>query len=184
VFRAEESALLLVLSDTNPEVVMAFMQAFGAYEGVTFGSGNILQARIDSIVSPANSFGFMDGGIDLAYRNFFGLGIQRVVQSVIQDRYGGELPVGSAFLAPTNHQRITHMIVAPTMKTPRNIVGTDNVYQATKAALLCAQEANPPLERLGVPGMGTGVGGMDSFDAAGQMLKAFLEVLKPGFRTD
>lgn len=170
------SAMLIVLWDINPEVVMAWTEVFKDSEGFKFGCGSILQARVDALVSPANSFGFMDGGIDLEYRNFFGLGIQRRVQQVIEQRYGGELAVGSAFIVPTGHQRIKRLVVAPTMKTPQDITGTDNVYQAMKAALLAAQAADPPIERLGVPGMGTGIGRMDPFVSAEQMLKACREV--------
>lgn len=102
---------------------------------------------------------------------------------MIDQRYHGELPVGSAFIVPTDHQRITRLIVAPTMKTPRGIAGTDNVYRAMKAALLCGQAASPPVARLGVPGMGTGIGRMDPFDSADQMLKAFVEVVNPSRRS-
>src|SRR5450755_4652758 len=126
--------MFLVLNDSNPEVVFAWMQVFGDYEGVGFGAGDILRARVDAVVSPANSFGFMDGGIDAAYRNFFGLSIQRRVQMLIEQRHAGEMPVGHAFIVPTGHHKIFRLIVAPTMKTPSNIQETDNAYRATKAA--------------------------------------------------
>lgn len=35
-------------------------------------SGSILDAHCDAVVSPANSFGFMDGGIDALYSSYFG----------------------------------------------------------------------------------------------------------------
>ena len=34
--------------------------------------GDIFSRPADALVSPANSFGFMDGGIDLAYSRRFG----------------------------------------------------------------------------------------------------------------
>jgi hypothetical protein len=37
---------------------------------------DILTRTADAILSPANSFGFMDGGIDLLYSNFFGWELQ------------------------------------------------------------------------------------------------------------
>lgn len=45
------------------------------------------------VVSPANSYGFMDGGIDAAYRSFFGLQIERTVQEAVARRPEGRLPV-------------------------------------------------------------------------------------------
>lgn len=171
--------MYLVLRDINPDIVMAWTQIFGNYKGVSFGSGSILEADIDAIVSPANSFGYMDGGIDLAYRNFFGLKIQTRLQAVIKEKFGGELPVGKATIIPTGHKRITRLVAAPTMKTPRPIVGTQNVFLAMKAALECTLQAKPEVQRLGVPGMGTGVGSMDPFESARQMCKAFVEVMSP-----
>ena len=165
-------------------MVFAWTQIFADYQNVSYRSASILKANVDAVVSPANSFGFMDGGIDLAYRSFFGLRIQRRVQQVIRDRYGEELPVGRAFVVPTGHDRITRMVIAPTMRTPQNIQGTDNVYLATRAALLAASEAAPAIERLGIPGMGTGIGGMDPFESAQQMLRAAVEVLNLPKRPD
>lgn len=170
--------MFLMLYDRNPEVVFAWTELFAGYEGVRLGCGDLLTARVDAVVSPANGLGFMDGGIDLAYRNLFGLAIQRRAQMVIEQRFGGEIPVGEAFIVPTGHGRITRVIVAPTMKTPRDIRGTDNVYRATKAALTCSLGADPPIERLGIPGMGTGIGRMDPHDSARQVLRAALEVMK------
>jgi O-acetyl-ADP-ribose deacetylase (regulator of RNase III) len=182
--RPTERSLFVALWDIKPEVVLAWMQVFAQYRGVSFGCDNILRARVDAVVSPANSFGYMDGGIDLAYRNFFGLGIQRRVHQVIAERFKGELPVGHAIAVPTGHKTITRLIVAPTMTTPRRIRGTQNVYLATRAALTCALQAQPPIARLGMPGMGTGVGGMDPSESAEQMCRAFVEVIKPKKRCE
>ena len=161
--------MFLVLRDINPEIVMAWTQTFGNYKGVSIGTGNILRADVDAIVSPANSFCYMNGCIDLAYRNFFGLRIHNRLQRVIRNKFSGELPVGKAVIIPTSHHRIKRMIAAPTMRTPVRIEGTQNVYLAMKAALECAFKAKPPIQRLGIPGLGTGIGGMDPNDAAEQM---------------
>ena len=164
----------LILRDLDPHCVLAFTQVFGGQDDVSFGSGDLLAADIDAIVSPANSFGYMDGGIDRAYRNFFGLTIERRLKEIIERDFEGELPVGQALSIPTGHGRIKRMIAAPTMRTPQNIRGTDNVRQAMAAALeTAAALRSPPVERLGCPSMGTGVGRMDAFDAAEQMLEAW-----------
>lgn len=63
--------MFLVLSDLDPTVVFEWTQVFGDYEGVSVRSADILTANVATVVSPANSFGFMDGGVDLAYRNFW-----------------------------------------------------------------------------------------------------------------
>ena len=65
------------------------------------------------------------------------------------------------------------------METPRIVAATRNAFVATRAALLCAQAADPPIAHLGFPGMCTGIGAMDPFEAARQMCEAFVEVLSP-----
>jgi O-acetyl-ADP-ribose deacetylase (regulator of RNase III) len=169
--------MLLVLRDTDPHVVLAFTTVFGGHDQVSFGSGDLLAAGVDAVVSPANSFGHMDGGIDRHYRNEFGLGVERRLQELIAKRYeNGELPVGEALVVPTKHHTIKRMIAAPTMRTPQNIRGTDNVRMATLAALRAAAALREPaVARLGIPGMGTGVGRMDPFDAAEQMFDAWVQ---------
>ncbi|QEG22287.1 macro domain-containing protein [Mariniblastus fucicola] len=44
--------------------------------GVEVHRGNILDLNVDAVVSPANSFGFMDGGIDMVYSQHFGWNVQ------------------------------------------------------------------------------------------------------------
>ncbi|HVH99260.1 MAG TPA: macro domain-containing protein [Enhygromyxa sp.] len=157
--------------------MLAFTQVFGGHDRVSFGSGDLLRADVDAIVSPANSFGRMDGGIDLHYRNQLGLKVERRLRELIEKRYeDGELPVGEALVVSTGHATIKRMIAAPTMRTPQNIRGTDNVRRATLAALRAAAALREPaVARLGVPGMGTGVGRMDPFEAAEQMFEAWME---------
>lgn len=169
--------MLLVLRDTDPHVVLAFTQIFGGHDHVSFGSGDLLGAELDAVVSPANSFGRMDGGIDLHYRNEFGLEVERRLREAIEQRYeDAELPVGEALVVQTGHAKIKRMIAAPTMRTPQNIRGTDNVRRAMLAALRVASGLQgPAIARLGVPGMGTGVGRMDPFDAAEQMFDAWTQ---------
>lgn len=165
----------IVLRDINPEMAMAWTQSLSHLDGVSFGVGDLLISGVDAIVSPANSFGYMDGGIDLAYRNMFGGKVEIRLKELISRREEEELPIGAAVVVPTGHPRITRMIAAPTMRTPSPIVGTQNVYRATKAALRVLPDIDPPVERLGFPGMGTGIGRMDPFEAADQMRRAFEE---------
>ncbi|MEH2072692.1 MAG: hypothetical protein V7K47_31845 [Nostoc sp.] len=50
----------------------------------------------DCLVSPANSFGMMDGGIDAAIIRFFGRSLMAKVQQQIIEDYLGEQPVGTS----------------------------------------------------------------------------------------
>lgn len=105
----------LHLVDLNLSLVEAWQNHFKPYPEVSIHHCDILSVAEHCIVSPANSHGFMDGGIDLHYRNFFGSQIERTVQSAIQRRPEGLLPVGAALVVGTGHDRIPYMIVAPTV---------------------------------------------------------------------
>ena len=59
------------LRDIDPGVVAAWGAEFGSEPSVAISCGNIFEQAADAIVSPANSFGFMDGGIDLVYSHHF-----------------------------------------------------------------------------------------------------------------
>ena len=175
--------LYLRLRDRDPMMVVAWSQSFGGIANCEIGVGDVTAVRVDAAVSPANSFGYMDGGVDLAYRNYFGLGVQATVQQAIARRCGADgLPVGQALIVATGSKRIPRLIVAPTMKTPRDIRGTDYVYQAFRAALNAVAEYNArikadsdPIHAIVTPGLGVGVCRMDHFDAADQMLRAYEE---------
>jgi O-acetyl-ADP-ribose deacetylase (regulator of RNase III) len=61
-----------------------------------------------------------------------------------------------------------HVIHAPTMDQPGMKIGVENVRRATRAALLAAARNN--LDVIAIPGMGTGLGGVDPSDAARAMV--------------
>jgi hypothetical protein len=62
----------IYLRDINTAVVDAWEQAFADAPEVLAPHGDIFEHMADAIVSPANSFGYMDGGIDLFYSSYFG----------------------------------------------------------------------------------------------------------------
>ena len=179
-----EEQFYLMFRSTDPEMALAWTQYFSDSGPWSFGIGDILREKADAIVSPANSFGHMDGGIDRAYRNFFGLGIQNRVQSSIKINSDGELPVGKALIIPTSNIKIPMLIVAPTMKTPKDIRGTDNVYHAMRAVVektllynqYQAEHDEKGIRDILVPSLGTGYGMMNPFDSAEQMRKAIDDI--------
>ncbi|XP_041379261.1 uncharacterized protein LOC121391849 [Gigantopelta aegis] len=139
----------------------------------------------DAIVSPANSFGFMDGGIDMAYSRHFGWQMQERLQEVIKKDHGGELLVGNAVIIPSyppgtdysalelpvTHNEgkpIKYLISAPTMRVPMDVYDTVNAYLALRAVLRsvinhnasCQQTGQEPIHSVLCPGLGTAVGRM------------------------
>ena len=93
--------------------------------------------NVECIVSPANSFGLMDGGYDLAITEWFGDQLQERVQKYIIKNYYGEQPTGTSFITKANDkgQKLIH---TPTMQTPRMILDPFIVYQSMRSTLMCA----------------------------------------------
>ena len=92
--------------------------------------------RIDSVVSPANSYGLMDGGYDAALTMWYGTELQDAVQKEIIDRYFGEQPVGtcmSVFIPTAYGQYLLH---TPTMRVPSIIKEPEIVYHCTRACIM------------------------------------------------
>jgi len=62
----------LNLIDFNGLLVNAWAEAFRPFPEVTVQQGDLLAVAEHCVVSPANSYGIMDGGIDAEDRAFFG----------------------------------------------------------------------------------------------------------------
>ncbi len=154
----------------------ALPQTFGP-AAVQVVEGDILSLPVDAVVSPANSFGFMDGGLDALYTRFFGPQLQERLQGMIREQADGELLVGQALPVETGHARIPWCISAPTMRVPRRLESAEPAYLATRAAVRCALAAG--VASMAIPGMGTGTGGLPSDSAARAMLRGIQDVFFP-----
>jgi len=165
------------LRDMNSGVVSAWSDAFSDVSTVSVSCGDIFAQDADAIVSPANSFGFMDGGIDLIYSRFFGWELEDRLKRLLTKQYYGELPIGQAVIIPTKNTSIPFLISAPTMRVPSNISQTFNVYLAFRAALIAVLEHNQKhnilIQSILVPGLGTGIGDVTPERAASQMRAAY-----------
>ena len=73
----------------NPVLVSAWTDELVAFPDVHIVEGDILKIAKNTIVSPTNSYGFMDGGIDRLHTDFFGLRPQPEIQKQIALRPEG-----------------------------------------------------------------------------------------------
>ena len=174
----------LYLIDSKPELCEKWRQVFSSYPEVEVLSGDYFQQSADAIVSPANSFGIMDGGLDLAIRNELGFQIESDIQEVILNKYHGEMPIGNAEIINTNHDRWSYMISAPTMRIPENINYTLNTYIAFRAILIAINNFNElvpkkPIKSLVCSGLGTEIGSMEPIKCAAQMRAAYKLIKEP-----
>jgi O-acetyl-ADP-ribose deacetylase (regulator of RNase III) len=167
----------LILVDPKSELCEAWEKVFKNHSEVEVFNGRFEQlSNYDCMVSAANSFGLMDGGVDLAISNYFGNALQMRVQQFILANYNGEQPIGTSFIIETNHDEHGFLAHTPTMRVPMPINGTDNVYQAMKAMLQAVKSFNAESEKIKTvvcPGLGTATGRVPFEEAARQMELAY-----------
>jgi O-acetyl-ADP-ribose deacetylase (regulator of RNase III) len=142
------TGLRLVLAAVEPSLADAWERFCGDMEFVTVHRGSILDVSCDAVVSPANSYGFMDGGIDAMYMDHFGPEIQLRVRRQISEHHVGEPVVGAAAIVETGHSSIPFLIAAPTMRVPMVLRDSANVYLAGMSGSRCASAARSAHGRL------------------------------------
>ncbi|WP_206108076.1 macro domain-containing protein [Paludisphaera soli] len=172
--------------DANPQVAAALAGRFRDVDTAEVLVGDLLDLRCDALLSPANSFGDMGGGLDKRIDDFHGGAAQREVTRRIAERRHGELPVGSAEILAMPSRRFPWLVVAPTMRVPGRVDRTLNAYLAFRAALIAVLEHDPGdgarISGLACSGLGTGVGGMSGEDAAAQMRAAYDMIIERRWR--
>ena len=170
------------LRDQNIDLVRAWEREFRGADDVTISHGDIFGASADAIVSPANSFGFMDGGIDLVYSQHFGWSLQERLQDLLGSEHDGELPVGEAALLETNDSAIPWLVSAPTMRVPMDVSDTVNAFLAFRAVIRVVRKFNAistqTIRTVLCPGLGTAVGRMKPDVCARQMHHAYATSLR------
>ena len=123
--------------------------------------------KADAVVSPANSFGFMDGGIDWHISDYLGWHIQDELKSKIRLLTMRELLIGQSISIETGHDIIGHVISAPTMRVPLKVFDPYDITLACRSAILTAIEEGMKL--IYFTGMGTGCGQLPFVVAAKAM---------------
>jgi O-acetyl-ADP-ribose deacetylase (regulator of RNase III) len=127
----------------------------------------------------------MRGGIDAVYAEAFP-NVEQTVRSGVLAFHGGELPVGEALIVPTGVRAPAWLISAPTMRQPGERLPYDTVhpYLAARGAFRLWQSGlldegvliREVVRSVGLPGLGTGVGGVSPETCARQVMAAWDEV--------
>ncbi|NES06015.1 MAG: phage tail protein [Okeania sp. SIO2F4] len=174
----------LILVAPNPLLSNAFQENFHYLPNIEI-INNYFESvpEYDCLVSPANSFGLMDGGMDAAIIRYFGDYLMTLVQQKILDEYLGEQPVGTSMIVETGHPQHPFLAHTPTMRVPMSIAGTDIPYVAMWAMLLAIRRHNRQQEKqirtVVCPGLGTGIGQVSYQEAARQMALAYDHFVYP-----
>ena len=160
-----------ILCDINKTLCNEWEKNFKSVSDVQVYCGSIFDTEANVLVSPANSFGFMEGGIDGAYSMYFDYTIEQKVQSYIGEFFSGELPIGCTVMVETGDEQFKYLLAAPTMRLPTNIaIDQLNIYIASKA-IFNREFADDMV--IAIPGLGTGVGGVNERVCAYQMRQAY-----------
>ena len=125
--------------------------------------GDLTKISCDAIVNPANSYGYMGGGVAGAIKRAGGIEIEKEAISK------APINVGKAVATIAGSLPCRYVIHAPTMKNPAMRIDIENVKLATRAALDTGVKLN--LKTIAIPGMGTGVGGVRVDKAAETIAK-------------
>jgi O-acetyl-ADP-ribose deacetylase (regulator of RNase III) len=134
--------------------------------------------NVNAIVSPANSYGFFNGGIDRTINDILD-NIEPIVKEKIEkvgsvDKSGRSyLPIGKCIVIQRNNY---FLFVSPTMIMPSKLPkDTLNVslafYSILEQAFILSQQGIKLT--IACPCLGTGVGQMDATDSAKQILGAY-----------
>ena len=184
--------LRIILAAVESPLADARERFCGDVPFVTVHRDSILDVATDAVVSPANSYGFMDGGIDALYINHFGHEIQSRVRRQIYDHHAGELLVGVADIVETGHRTIPFLNAAPTMRVPMVLRDSPNAYLAARVVFLliqrgtfangaCAgQRIANHIRTVALPGLGTDVGRIGFNTCARQVRAAIDDILLSG----
>lgn len=177
-------AIKLILVDVNPHMCAAWKAAFAHHENVEVVHDYFQNIpAYDCMVSAANSYGQMDGGIDRHITDYFGQQLMDRVQAHIVAHYLGEQPIGSSFIIPTNHAKHPFLAHTPTMRVPDIIAHTDNVYHGMRATLLAVHHHNKTSDQeirsIACPGLGALTGQVPFEKVARQMERAYVSVIEP-----
>jgi O-acetyl-ADP-ribose deacetylase (regulator of RNase III) len=134
--------------------------------------GDLTEIEADAIVNPANSFGYMGGGVALAIKIACG----DVVEKEAVDK--APIALGEAVATTAGKLKARFVIHAPTMVKPAGETDEEKVRLATLGALKCAEENGA--KTVAFPGMGTGVGRLSYKAATDAMVGAIREFLDKG----
>lgn len=142
-----------IFIDLEPNNIKIFQEVFNGidnslaqFEFKKVKPGFIKNGYADCIVSPANSFGLMDGGVDLEINESLNYIDESLVRPQIKLQFFGEQPIGSCLLLKTHCSNYHYLAHTPTMRIPEDVSGTDIPYSAFRTLLITLLNHNKKLK--------------------------------------
>lgn len=153
---------MIYLVDVNPKMTDAWKEYFIGCKNIEIHNCDFISFMnghldIDGVVSAANSFGIMDGGLDKIYSDFFGSRLESAVQDRLYEEHFEEQPICSCLVVkiPGMNMKLLH---TPSMRTPGVVLDPRIVYQCTRSALVSAVKEH--IKKLVMPAFGGLTGGV------------------------
>ncbi len=162
---SKESGELVQMFKKRPDVILAgIAMEENLYVteicdiNVKVRKGDLTVLFVDAIVNPANAGGSMGGGVAGAIKRAGGDVVEKEAMAA------APIPLGSAVATGAGNLPNLFVIHAPTVEEPAGSSSPERVEAAVSAALTEAERVEA--QTVAIPGMGTGVGGVDFGDAA------------------
>jgi hypothetical protein len=93
------------LVDRDAPLVAAWKEVFRDHPEVVPERRDFFDVHADAMVSPANSFGIMDGGLDAAIRDTLGARVEMRLREALVAKHHGEIHVGAVEIVETDDGR-------------------------------------------------------------------------------
>lgn len=167
----------IYLLDRDEEIVECWKRSFEKARRVNIVCQDFADFMkthsVECVVSPANAYGLMDGGYDLAITEWFGWDLQKKVQQYIVDNLYGEQPVGTSIIVDTDRDGIK-LIHTPTMRYPERIRDPQVVYHCMRTCLMTAMQND--IGSMVIPAFGGLTGGLAPYVIADMMWRAYWQL--------
>jgi O-acetyl-ADP-ribose deacetylase (regulator of RNase III) len=131
--------------------------------------GSLIQEHADAIVCPANSFGYMRGGIAAVIRECAGREVEEEVLKLAPIR------VGQAVATTAGALKARWIFHAPTMQEPVEVALPASITAAMRACFDLAWRKR--IRSISFPGMGTGTGTLPFGEAVELMMNAIRDAV-------
>ncbi len=122
-----------------------------------------LEVKVDGIVNPANSKLLMNGGLAAVIKERGGEEIEKEALKK------APISVGWCIVTEAGKLSCRYIIHAPTVTEPTGHSSTENIRLAMLGILKVADDYD--MQKIAIPGLGTGVGKVPKKDAAQTMLE-------------
>ncbi len=135
---------------------------------ISLKRGDITKETVDAIIVSTNALGYMNGEIARQIKSIGG----KEIESEAHKK--APIALGSAILTKAGSLPCKAIIHTPIMDGFTSLTSVENIQKAVEAALKVADQNN--FEKVSIPGIGTGSGGISRRNIARTMITAIQNV--------